>query len=206
VDILRYARLRGLVHNTNRQRKLQARKIDILCNDMVQAHRGILERLDGLSFTNRIHESLIGCTDATEVLKSVSELFNSRFGNCGVAILLLDANGITLHNSQAASFGFEVSEFPSFFTAENVRAICGGNRVCLLPELLELPMQIPPRTVEHVRTAAIPLSASHHDLGVLLLYNSAEEPLTTKTVHAACTIAPAVAKALSAGKPIASHS
>jgi hypothetical protein len=207
VDIQKYTRLRALIHNINRQRKLQTRKIDILCTDMVQAHRGILERLEDLSFTSRIHESLIGCVDTAAVLKSVSAMIASRFGNCcGVAFLLLDGDGPLICHSEDASAAQEVTHFPAYFTVENVRAVCAGNRSQLLQELLELPLQLPPKTIDQIWAAAVPLSVGHSQLGILLLYGSAESQMPAKLIRAACTIAPAIAKATAACKNVPAHS
>jgi hypothetical protein len=207
VDIQKYTRLRALIHNVNKQRKLQTRKIDILCNDMVAAHRGILERLEGLCFTSRVHESLIGCTDTAAVFKSVSAMIANRFGNCGgIAFLLLDGDGPLICHAEDASVAQEIAHFPAYFTAENVRSVCAGNRSRLLPELLELPLQLPPKTIDQIWAAAIPLNVEHSELGVLLLYGSAESQMPARLVRAACAIAPAVAKAVVAYRNVAAHS
>jgi transcriptional regulator with GAF, ATPase, and Fis domain len=203
----RHTRLRSLAHNINRQRKVQARKIDILCNDMVQAHRGLLESLTSISFTSSIHESLIACRDADDVLKAISGIFCKRFGECGIAMLLTDGSGVTTHNAEApVTLSSEASELPSFFTAENVRSICSGNHVCLLPELLELPVQMPPKLTKELSAAAIPLSFGHHGLGVLLLFASQQKPISEKLIRAATITAPAIAKALAASRQTVSHS
>jgi hypothetical protein len=166
---------------------------------MVQAHRAILERLDSLNFTSRVHESLIGCIDTAAVLRNLSAMIANRFGNCcGVAFLLLDENGSLICHAEDALVTEEIAHFPAYFTAENVRAVCAGNRSRLLPELLELPLQLPPKTIDQIWAAAIPLSVEHSKLGILLLYGSTENQMPVKLVRAVCTIAPAVAKAAAA--------
>ena len=202
----RHARLRSLVHDINRQRKIQARKIDILCNDMVRAHRGLLEGLRNLSFTAGVHESLIACYDADEVFKAVSEAFSRRFGTCAAALLLVDGSDITTHCLPGNLLDTEVSELPSFFTAENVRSICSGNRVHLLPELLQLPVQVPPQSVANSWAVAVPLSFERRDVGVLLFFGSDATKASERLIQSATITAPAIAKALAASRQVIAHS
>jgi hypothetical protein len=202
VDNNRYIRLRELVRGVNRQRKIQARKIDILCTDMVSAHRSILDRLEGLTFTNSLYESLVGCSGAAEVLEAISALFADRFGHCGIAIATLDEGGITLHDTHAG-LGEEVSQLPSFFTAENIRALCAANRILTLAELLELPVEIPPKTAERATAAAVPLRLAANATGLLLLYNDVEKQLPPRLIHSAAAIAPAIARTLATSHSVA---
>jgi hypothetical protein len=203
VDTNRYTRLRGLVHGVNRQRKIQARKIDILCNDMVGAHRAMLERLDNLAFAGRLHESLIGHSSAPDILTALSTVLASRFGECGVAVLLLELDGITLHDTHAG-LSDEVAGLPSYFTVENIRAICASTRTYSITELLTLPVEIPPMTAEHTTASAIPLKLAHNSMGIVLLYNEAERPLAPRLVSTTATAAPAIARALAAVRPVSS--
>jgi hypothetical protein len=201
VDTNRYTRLRELVHSVNRQRKIQARKIDILCTDMVTAHRAIIDRLESLTFITRVHESLIGCSSTQEVLAGVSALFAERFGECGIALVTLDADGVTVCDTHVG-LSDEVKELPSYFTAENIRAICAANRACTLPEMLELPAEIPPKTVEKATAVAVPMRNGREAIGLVLLYNDVERQLPPRLIHTAAAVAPAVGRVLAAAKPV----
>jgi len=205
VDKARHARLKKLVHNINRQRKVQARKIDILCNDMVQGHRSLLENLRHLAFASHVHESLIACCDADKVLKAVAETFGSNFCSRNTTLLLLEAGQVAVHTISGGPLAKEASELPTFFNAENIRGICRQNRSCLLPELLEIPVQIPPKLASQIAAAAIPLNFEHHPVGVLLFAGTNLHPIDEKLLRAASAAAPAIAKALAASGQFAAQ-
>jgi hypothetical protein len=194
-------RVRELVHGVNRQRKIQARKIDILCTDMVTAHRGMLDRLESLAFTNSLYESLVGCSGPADALTAITTPLARRFGECGIALVTLDGDGIAVHDTHPG-LSDEISALPSCFMAENIRAICAANRVFTLSEMLELPVEIPPRTAEHAVAAVVPLKAAAEAVGILLLYNDAEKPLAPRLIHAVTTIAPAIARTVSVHKSV----
>jgi hypothetical protein len=201
VDSNRYMRVRELVRGINRQRKLQARKIDILCTDMVSAHRSMIERLDALTYTNSVYESLAGCSGPAQVLDALSSSFSRRYSDCGTAIIMLDANGVSVFDTNP-DLKADISLLPSCFTGENVRAICSGNRVCAIPELLEMLVEIPPLTAEQSLAAAIPLRLGGDAIGTLLLYNTVEGQLHPGLIHTAIAVSPVIARALAASRPV----
>ena len=49
-QVERHKRLRLLVKQLNRRRKQQARKIDILCHDLIAAHRQFMRKLNDVGF------------------------------------------------------------------------------------------------------------------------------------------------------------
>ena len=59
----RKKRLRLLIGKLNKERKKQAKKIDILCNDLIAAQRDFIKRLSTISFTADFCESIIGVSD-----------------------------------------------------------------------------------------------------------------------------------------------
>ena len=50
-DHQRHQRLRLLLKKLNKDRKKQAKKTDILCNDLIGAQRGFIRKLRSISFS-----------------------------------------------------------------------------------------------------------------------------------------------------------
>ena len=55
----RYRRLRLLIARLNKERKKQAKKTDILCNDLIAAQRGFIKRLGTISFAADFYEAIV---------------------------------------------------------------------------------------------------------------------------------------------------
>jgi hypothetical protein len=74
----RQKRLRLLLSKLNKERKKQSKKIDIICNDLISAHRDFIKRLNTISFATNFYESLIGITELNKLLYTASELIKNE--------------------------------------------------------------------------------------------------------------------------------
>ena len=97
LDTVRYQRVRRLVKGVNKAKRVQAKKIDILCNDMVSAHRDFIERLKPLTFSVMFYESILGCTDLNTLVDRVGAMLATAVPEAGIAIFLLSGEGYELH-------------------------------------------------------------------------------------------------------------
>jgi len=94
MDQQRHRRLRLLISKLNKQRKKQAKKIDILCNDFIAAQRNFIERLNAVSFAADFYQSVIGLTDLSKLLHTVSKLIKQEVAHAKVTFFLRQsANG-----------------------------------------------------------------------------------------------------------------
>lgn len=94
MDHQRHKRLRLLISKLNRQRKKQAEKIDILCNDFIAAQRNFIDRLNAVSFAVNFYQSVIGLTDLSELLHTASKLIKEEVAHADVTFFLRQsANG-----------------------------------------------------------------------------------------------------------------
>ncbi|MDO8302023.1 MAG: hypothetical protein Q7T18_02165, partial [Sedimentisphaerales bacterium] len=60
MEIVRRKRIRRIVSELNKRRRVQSRKIDILCNDIIGSQRNFLNQLKAMSAQIGLYESLIG--------------------------------------------------------------------------------------------------------------------------------------------------
>jgi hypothetical protein len=88
MDQQRHKRLRLLISKLNKQRKKQAKKIDILCNDFIAAQRDFIERLNAVSFAADFYQSVIGLTDLSKLLHTVSKLIKQEVTHANVTFFL----------------------------------------------------------------------------------------------------------------------
>jgi len=93
----RHKRLRLLIRKLNKERKRQAKKIDILCNDLIEAQRDFIKRLNTISFTADFCESIIGRGDLNMLLYTASTLIKEKIANANVSFFLRQAESFELH-------------------------------------------------------------------------------------------------------------
>jgi hypothetical protein len=74
----RQKRLRLLISKLNKERKKQSKKIDIICNDLISAHRDFIKRLNTISFATYFYESIIGITELNKLLFTASNLIKNE--------------------------------------------------------------------------------------------------------------------------------
>ena len=89
----RNRRLRLVVRKLNKERKRQASRVDILCNDLVGALREFLRRLDGMSFAARFYKGLLGATDLRSLLVRAGRMIQEELPGVDVAFFVRQAEG-----------------------------------------------------------------------------------------------------------------
>ena len=126
------------IRQLKKTRDEQAKKIDILCNDIVGAHGEIVSQLTNLTFGIKFYESLLGQGSIDGVLSSAAELIQGSGAGCSVAFFLIDS-GFELHVSDGQGSGDIDSErLESCFTPEVTNNICRSKKVCMLEDMYEM--------------------------------------------------------------------
>jgi len=85
----RHRRLRLLVRKLNKERKKQAQKIDILCNDFISAQGDFIKRLNTINFTANFYEAILGTTDLSSLLYTAGKLIKDEISDSYVTFFLL---------------------------------------------------------------------------------------------------------------------
>jgi len=206
----RYQRLRLLVKGLNRQRKQQASKIDILCNDLISAQRSFLHRLQDISFAAEFYRALLGDTDMNHVLARAGRVIRQELPRTGVTFFLRQPDGCepglpnakervwgTLHtcpDDAALSGGHEGPE--ECFDAELVENLCKCNRRCLLDDMLGMGLEGGPEVLNRFSLVTLPLTDLGRSLGFLLLYRRLPEVLTEEELGRISLVMCGLAQAL----------
>ena len=177
----------------------QAKKIDILCNDIIGAHGDFSRQLGNLAFAVRFYESLLAQSDIGAVLTTAAELIRSAVADCNVAVFLVDRGRFELHIVDKDSpIDIDTGRLEACFTSEVADSICRSNRVCSLNDMFEMGLIGNLSELGRICAAAVPLACSGAAVGFILLYRRSEERLRPDELARVLAIAPGLCRAIEA--------
>jgi hypothetical protein len=204
-DEIRNKRLRLLIKKFNKQRKKQAMQIDILCNDIMTAHKDFLKALKVLGFAADFYNAITGITDLNELLCTAGSYIQKHTPDVHIAFFLLAQGGV--EGAQPENFEMHVfeSEQPidpddkrveNFFNTELVTNISKSNQICTVEDMLGMGLQCSPVFLEKISAAGIPLSTAGSSTGFMLVYRSSHNPLTADELKSLSQITPGLARSI----------
>lgn len=138
----RYGKLRLLVKSVNKERKKQAQKMDILCNDLVDAQRDFIKALDAISFTAFFYKSIIGITDLDGLFHIADKLIKEEIAGVRVVFFLRHRDSHEMHTDKQT--GEDKQRLENCFNSSLVENICESNKVCSLDDLLAMGLEAAP--------------------------------------------------------------
>ncbi len=175
----------------------QAGKIDVLCRDMVSAHREFSTKLATVNFVASCYESLLGCTGLDDLQDTAIRCIRQAVKEADAAVFLLSENGFDVHMADVGvSDPVEKREFQHWFTREMVQSISQMNRICSLEQLLRMGLQGSPATLKTISLAALPLGQFGQSLGFVLVYCPAHRPLQTEELSRLAAVSVGLRKAI----------
>lgn len=197
VDTVRNQRVRRLVRKLNKARKSQAKKIDILCNDMIHAHKNAVEQLQKLSAILDFYEEILPVQELDGLLEKTVGFVTESLGSVNVAIWV--GGSVRLHTVGCDVLdAAEVKNIEEWFSSDVVEHICGSNNCQGLNDLLAVGMQANPKLVKKVSLAVVPLGNCRVNHGFIVVYRSVQKPFAPDEIKAFCAIVPGLCKAISA--------
>jgi hypothetical protein len=177
--------------------KKQAGKIDVLCRDMVSAHREFSTKLAALSFAASYYESLLGCTDLDDLLDTAVQGIREVVKETDAAIFLLSENGFDVHIADTGvADPVEKRQFQHWFTRELVRSVSQMNRICSLDQLLRMGLQGSPAVLKTISLATIPLGRFGQAVGFVLVYRPAHLPLQSEELSRLAAVSAGLREAI----------
>jgi hypothetical protein len=204
-DERRNKRLRLLTARLNKERKKQAKQIDILCNDFVAAQKDFIKALNTIGFAADFYGAIAGLTELNELLWAAGNLVKNQIPDANVAFFLLAPSGA--EGTQSDNFELHIFEsdlaidledrrIENFFTAELVGNIAKSNRICTIEDMLGMGLAGSPACLEKISTAAIPLSTPGSSMGFVLIYRSSRNQLTADELKAVAQIMPGLGRSI----------
>ncbi|MCH7916998.1 MAG: hypothetical protein IIC50_03310 [Planctomycetes bacterium] len=192
----RHARLRRMIRELNRERKIQAKKVDILCHDLVDAQRSFISRLETLRFAGAFYRSLLGVSDLTQILRTASEQIGGELPQVSVSFFLQGSEGCkeVPYEAQAT----QSSRLEALLEESVCRDICSANRINSLENLLALGLQVNAGVTGKYCLATIPLSCGCRPLGFIFLHQEGPDSLQAENLQHVYAVCPGFSEAIAA--------
>lgn len=199
----RQKRLRALVSKLNKERKKQAKKVDILCNDLIAAQRGFLRNLDTIGFAANFYEAIVGTTDLNSLLQTAARLIQNEIGNPNITFFLRQDGSFEsyLFEGDHANVLQEL-QIKKCFNFELMDSICKSNSLCDLNSLVRMGLQVSPTAPDKVSAFTVPLSAGA-SIGFILLCRSPQNRLTGEELEHVSAITGGLSRAIQSCKVLA---
>jgi len=202
----RNRRLRLLVSKLNKERKKQAKKIDILCKDLIAAQRDFIKKLDTISFTANFYETIVGATDLSSLILTAGKLIKDEIPDANIAFFLCQADSFELHmfeSNQPITLGKQRLE--NCFSPELVDNICKSNKICTLDDMFAMGLQGNLTSLNKISAVTVPLGRLGSSLGFILICRSSQNKLTADELNNVCAITCGLSQAIASCR-VLSHS
>ena len=196
MDNCRQNRIRKLVRGLNKARHTNAKKIDILCNDIIGAHDNFIKHLTSFRFMTNFYEAIIGVNSLERMLEIAGENICSEINDLNLAIILTGPEQLVSYHCSTSTIDIESHELVGCITDKIIKNICQSNKVCTLDDMCRMGLAANPAMLKRVSVAAVPLSIVGPSLGIMLLYRPAENPLHCEELTRIASITTGLGKAI----------
>ncbi len=197
--------MRALISKLNKQRKIQAQKTDILCNDIIATQKQFIKRLNAFSFAADFYESIIGTTDLNELVLTAGELIKDELANANVVFFLRQESSFQMHLFESdGPVAMEQPRLENYFTNEFVSELCKSNSKCTIESLAAMGLAVGPAVMSKISAVTIPLAQSGKSLGFILIYCPSQNKLTNNQINHISAITPGLSHAIASAR-IALH-
>ena len=196
-DKRRHKRLRLLMKGLNKDRKRQAKQIDILCNDLIAAQRGFIRKLKTISFTANFYESIVGLIELNTLLYTAARQIQNENDDTSIIFFLREGESFKMYvfaNDRPPALDNE--QLADCFSAESMDNICNSNKVCSLEDMYQMGLQGNLTGSNGVSAVTIPLGLFGSPLGFMFVYRAAENKLTADETDAISAVTSGLSQAI----------
>lgn len=196
-DSKRNNRIRLLAKNLNRKRKKQAIQIDLLCTDIINAHKNFLDTVRALTFMSELYESLIGSINMDNMFHNCASMIQKNIPGSNIVFFINEQNRF-----QSYAFDFNVNEtdeahrLEQYFSGETVESIIRTNRPCDIDELLQMGLQINPAILKNISAITVPIATNGSVTGFILLYKYSSQCFDQHQIKLLCSIRRGLSRAI----------
>jgi hypothetical protein len=197
----RYKRLRLLVSEFNKERRRQAQKIDILCNDFVSAQREFIKRLTTIGFAASFYESIIGINEQAVLLENAAQLIKDEIGEANIVFFLRGSRGFESHifDSEAMTLN-DCDRLENCLSPEIAENICKANRLCIGDDFMMMGLLDDSSISNRYCAATIPLGCLGVSTGFILIYRPIKQTLSDEELNSVSAVAIGLSRAIQASR------
>jgi GAF domain-containing protein len=195
----RNKRVRLLVRKLNKARKQQAKQIDILCHDLINAQRDFIQRLGTVRFAGSFYKSLIGISQPKVLLDTAGRCMHEVIRDACIVFFLRQSHGYmshAIHHVQPTALTSESLE--RSFDDALVECLCRTKKPYMFDDMLDVGLQVNPML--EIAALAVPIVAEGRSLGLILLYRDIDKPFSTLDIEHVEVVAGGMARVMEAGR------
>ena len=167
----RNKRVRLMVKTLNKDRKKQARQIDLLCHDLIDAQRAFVRRLETIGFAAGLYKSLLGAQNTEHVLRILVNEVQSLMPSMDINLVLRQDEKCKIYPLETTTRdeGHPVDAFDGPL----VNAVCRANKTCHLDDLLGMGLSISPQKASRIQMTTLPMPQGGRCMGFIVLTSPA---------------------------------
>ncbi len=194
----RQKRLRLLVKKLNKERKRQASKVDILCNDLIGAQREFMRRLNQIGFAARFYKGLLGAADLRTVVIQAGRLLREELHGARVVFFLRQGEGGETRpwDVDLACADADDVRLEDYLTPGLAAGIAKSNRLCTLDDLFGMGLEGNRQVLNGLSAITVPLNDLGRSLGFVLLSRPADHALHNDEVERVTLVACGLSQAI----------
>lgn len=201
----RNKRLHLLVKKHNKERKKQAQKIDILCNDIIAAQRNFIKQLSTVAFAAEFYNAIIATTTLENLFDIAAANIKQQIADANIAFFLRHPDNFELHSFKSEHLvTLRKHPLEDSLNPQLVENICRSNKVCTLQDLLEMGLNEKPSVLKKISATTIPLGRFGSSTGFILICRPSENQLTAEQISLISAITPGLSKAINTRQALAS--
>lgn len=198
---LRDKRTRLLVSKVNKERKKLNEKLDIVCNNLIAAHKDFINTLNALVFTANFYESMLGVTNLKDLFYCAGKLIREELGEVNVAFFLPQEDNFELYVFEKEHKGqLDWQNLVECFKPELIDAVCKTNQICRLESLVAVGLQANPATLNKISATTIPLGQFGVSQGFILIYRDFKADFTEEELNRLLAVSHGFARAIQSHK------
>ena len=196
----RHKRVRLMVKTLNKDRKKQARQIDLLCHDLIDAQRAFVRRLAAIGFAAGLYKSLLGAQNTEQVLRILVNEVQSLLPSMDVNLVLRQDNECKIYPLETTTRdeGHPVDAFDGSL----VDVVCRANKTCNLDDLLGMGLSISPQKASRIQMTTLPLPQGGRCMGLIVLTSPANVTVSSNMIEQVALVVSGISQAVLATEKV----
>lgn len=196
-NIKRHQRLRLLIKKLNKERKKQAKQVDILCNDIISAQRDFIRRLKAIDFRANFYESIMGTTDLNSLLSTAAAIIKDETDSENITFFLRQGDSFEIYNFDDNMAGLpDKTHIESCFSSELMANICMSNKVCNIDDMFAMGLQGNLTCLNAISAVTIPFGSANTIQGFMLICHSLDKKLTNGEIRKISAVTSGLSQAI----------
>ena len=183
-NIKRHQRLRLLIKKLNKERKKQAKQIDILCNNIISAQKDFIRRLKVIDFRANFYELIIGATDLNVLLSTAASIIKDETDNANITFFLRQGDSFEIYNfDDSMTVSPDKAHIESCFSPELMTNICMSNKICSIDDMFAMGLQGNLTCFNTISAVTVPFGSAGSVQGFMFIYRSQDKKLTSGEIR-----------------------